>query len=186
MKKTGQHWLLGSFWKLFSWFFSKLACWLYRYILQINITKDLKWSIYCSQTKVWSGWFWEMFNSFEDLPGNLYSYRGGVRGGGGGGGGGGLRFFYSGIRPPGSPFVLFWDIQFWLADPIYPIYTNFEGGARAEKTQFFWSTISKKFQKTLFLARFFQNFACGAENLAETGWKSAYPKPPYLAPSRKS
>ena len=29
-----------------------------------------------------------------------------------------------------------------------PIYTNFEGGARAEKTQFFWSKFSEKCLKT--------------------------------------
>ena len=54
----------------------------------------------------------------------------------------------SAIRPPadpkGPPFVLFWDIHFWLTDlkifvkaPSAPIYTNFLGGARAEKAPFF-------------------------------------------------
>ena len=40
------------------------------------------------------------------------------------------------------PFELFWDINFWLADPITflkaplaPKYTNFEGESLAEKTR---------------------------------------------------
>ena len=52
------------------------------------------------------------------------------------------------IRPPadpkGPPFVLFWDIHFWLNDPkkfprssSAPNFSNFEGRARAEKTLFF-------------------------------------------------
>ena len=52
-----------------------------------------------------------------------------------------------GIRPPadpkGAPFVLFWVIHIWLTDLkiflkslLAPVYTNFEGGARAEKRDF--------------------------------------------------
>ena len=63
------------------------------------------------------------------------------------GGGAGIgRSFSLGIRPPaepkGPPFILFWDIHFWLIDlkiflkaPLAPIEANFEGGARAEKTR---------------------------------------------------
>ena len=36
-----------------------------------------------------------------------------------------------------------------------PIYTNFEGGVRDEKTQIFWSKFSKKMTKNAFLACFF-------------------------------
>ena len=53
-----------------------------------------------------------------------------------------------------APFVLFWDIQFWLTDleifpkaPLAPIYTNFEGGARAEKTQFYGQNFPQKVPK---------------------------------------
>ena len=58
----------------------------------------------------------------------------------------------------------------FLKAPLAPMYTNFEGGARAEKNAIFWSKLSKKCLKRLFLD-FFQNFACGAENLANTGTK---------------
>ena len=47
-------------------------------------------------------------------------------------------------------FVLFSDINFWLIDlkiflkaPLAPIYTNFEGGDRAEITRFFGRTFPK-------------------------------------------
>ena len=60
------------------------------------------------------------------------------------GGGGGAGAPSSGIRPDadpkGPPFVIFWDIPFRLTDPKIFLnfsYTDFEGGARAEKTQFF-------------------------------------------------
>ena len=54
---------------------------------------------------------------------------------------------FSGIRPPadpkGPPFVLLSDLQFWLTDPKVllkapsaPIFVNFVGEARAEKTHF--------------------------------------------------
>ena len=52
--------------------------------------------------------------------------------------------------------------------PLAPIYTNFEGGARAEKTRFFLSKFSNA-SKNAFLVLFFQNFASGAEILAKTG-----------------
>ena len=58
--------------------------------------------------------------------------------------GGGAGAPSSGIRPDadpkGPPFVIFWDIPFRLTDPKIFLnfsYTDFEGGARAEKTQFF-------------------------------------------------
>ena len=41
-----------------------------------------------------------------------------------------------------------------LKEPLAPIYTNFKGGARAKKTQFFWTKFSKKWLKTPFLACF--------------------------------
>ena len=57
-------------------------------------------------------------------------------------------------RPKGSPFVLFWDIIFGWRILIFSkgalganIY-EFWGGSR--KNAIFWSTFSKKFQKTLF------------------------------------
>ena len=82
----------------------------------------------------------------------------------------------SGIRPPadpkGSPFGtfevnLFWptDLKTSLKAPLAPIYTNFEGGARAEKTQFFGQNFPKCL-KTPFLDCF-----CKIENLVETGTK---------------
>ena len=51
------------------------------------------------------------------------------------------------VLTPCRPLVLFWDIHFGDV-----LYTSFEEGARAEKTQFFGP-----------------NFACGAGNLAKTG-----------------
>ena len=49
-----------------------------------------------------------------------------------------------------SPFVLFSDIHLWLADlKIFlkaswaPMYLNFEGGTRDEKTQFFGRNFPK-------------------------------------------
>ena len=53
-----------------------------------------------------------------------------------------------------------------------PIYTNFEGKARAGKTRFFGQNFPKK-PKNAFFA-FFQNFACGAENLAKIGTKHCF------------
>ena len=53
---------------------------------------------------------------------------------------------------------------FLVADPktFLKAPTSFEGGVRAEKTQFFWSKFFKQCLKTPFLACiFFQNFACG-------------------------
>ena len=47
------------------------------------------------------------------------------------------------------------DPKFFLNAPLARICTNIEGGARAEKTQFF--------------SRFIQNYASGAEILANTG-----------------
>ena len=74
----------------------------------------------------------------------------------------------SGIRPPadpkGPPFVKIWDIHFWQTDlkfflkvPLAPNYTNFEGGERAEKKQFFARNIPKSASKRFFLFDFFKN-----------------------------
>ena len=53
--------------------------------------------------------------------------------------------------------------------PLY--YTNFEGGARAEKRDF----LVKNFPKiglvmSLFFVAFFQKISCGAENLVQMGF----------------
>ena len=61
----------------------------------------------------------------------------------------------------GPFFVLFWGIHFWLTGPEMflkaPKYTNFEGGARAEKKQAFLVKIfRKKCLKTHFLAFVFK------------------------------
>ena len=66
------------------------------------------------------------------------------------------RLPFAGIRPTadpkGPPFVLFWDIHFWLTDknvskgaspPSAPTYTKFKGGAR-RKNAIFWLKLSKK------------------------------------------
>ena len=62
----------------------------------------------------------------------------------------------------GPPFSTFQEIHFWPSDPkIFlkapwaPIYTNFEGEERAEKTQFFGQNFPKCL-KTLFLDSFFK------------------------------
>ena len=77
-------------------------------------------------------------------------------------------------RPKGSPLCTILRYPFLVMDPkIFlqpPMYTYFEGGERAEKTQFFGQNFFKKCLKTPFLA-FFQNFACGAENLSKIGTK---------------
>ena len=48
------------------------------------------------------------------------------------------------------------DPKIFLKAPLAPVYTNFEGGALAEKTQFFWLKLSKKCLKTPLLACFFK------------------------------
>ena len=78
-----------------------------------------------------------------------------------GGGGGGADALFSGIRPPadpkGPPFDTFSEIHFWpndpkifLKTPSAAIYTNFEVGARAEKTQLFGQNFPKSALKRLF------------------------------------
>ena len=56
-------------------------------------------------------------------------------------------------RTKESPFVLFWDIHFWLTDPKnffgVKIFYIWEVSAR-RKNAIFWSTFSKKCLKTLF------------------------------------
>ena len=76
-----------------------------------------------------------------------------IRGGFRGGGLGGLRFLLrdsTPCRPKVPPLVLFKKICFWPTDPkiflkapLAPIFTNFEGGARAEKTQIFSQNFPK-------------------------------------------
>ena len=51
-------------------------------------------------------------------------------------------------------------------------YNNFERGVRAEKTRFFVK-IFEKVPKNAFSGQLFQNFACGAENLAKQGLNRA-------------
>ena len=60
-------------------------------------------------------------------------------------------------RPKGSHIWYFLKIHFWPTDPknslkapLGPIYTNFEGGARAEKTQFFYKNFQKVPKNALF------------------------------------
>ena len=81
-----------------------------------------------------------------------------------------------GIWPPvGSkvPFVQNGDIHCWLPDPITfrqaPIFINFEGKARAEKTLFLVQIFQKVLKNSFLAGFFFQNYARGAENLAKTG-----------------
>ena len=62
------------------------------------------------------------------------------------------------------------DPKIFLKAPLAPIYTNFEGGARAKKTQFFGQNFPKS-PKNAFFGLFFQNFACGAKIFAKTGTK---------------
>ena len=92
------------------------------------------------------------------------------------------------IRPPvdpkGPPFVLFWDIHFWLTypqiflkGPFAPIKTSFWGGARAKQNPIFCQNFSKSAQKRLFWL-FFQKIACGAakfcQNMGKTVlWESS-------------
>ena len=90
------------------------------------------------------------------------------------------QFDYLPIQREGSPFVLFWDINFWLTDPkiflkatSIPQHTSFEDGALAKKTPFLF----KKFQKCLFCAKAkkiffwheFKNFPAGQKNWAKRG-----------------
>ena len=60
------------------------------------------------------------------------------------------------------------DPKIFLKAPLAPIYINIEGGARSEKTQFFFK-IFPKVHKNDFFSLFIQNYACGAEILAKTG-----------------
>ena len=74
--------------------------------------------------------------------------------------------------PKDPALVLFRGIDFWLTDPkiflkvpLAPKYTNFEGGARAEKKRDF---LVRNFQKVPQNAFFWRRFGC-AENLTKTG-----------------
>ena len=67
-------------------------------------------------------------------------------GGGGGGGGEGGLTPPSGIRLCTTlryPFLMM-DPKNFIKEPSAPIYTSFEGGARAEKTRFFGQIFPKK------------------------------------------
>ena len=85
-------------------------------------------------------------------------------------------------RPKGSSLWYFLETQFWptslkilLKAPCAYIYTNFEeGGSARRKNATFRSKFSKKCLKMPFLAYFFQNFACGEENLAKIGTKQCF------------
>ena len=64
--------------------------------------------------------------------------------------------------------------KIFLKAPLAPIYTNIEGeggggrgGARVEKKTRFFDQLFSKNAKNAVLACFFQNFACGAGNLAK-------------------
>ena len=61
------------------------------------------------------------------------------------------------------PFLVT-DPKNFLMVPLAPINTDFEGGARAEKTQFFWSKFSKNCSKMPFLACLFK-FLPAAQNI---------------------
>ena len=69
-----------------------------------------------------------------------------------GGGGGGHPS--SGLRSPLCTVLrypyLAMDPKIFLEAPRAPVYTNFEGGARAEKTRFYGRNFPKSAQKRLF------------------------------------
>ena len=61
------------------------------------------------------------------------------------------------------------DPKIFLKAPAAPIYANFEGECAPKKRNF----LVKLFQKlpiNAFFGLFFQNFACGAENLVKMGF----------------
>ena len=71
------------------------------------------------------------------------------------------------------------DIDFWLTDPkkylkapSAPIYTNFKGGARAQKREFLFNIFQKVPKNVFFFvfACFFQKFDCDAGNLVNMGY----------------
>ena len=78
---------------------------------------------------------------------------------GGGGGGVGRRTPFLRDSTPCRYYLryqfLVTDPKFFLKTPLAPIYTNFEGGAHAEKTHFLFK-FSKKCLKTPFLGYFFK------------------------------
>ena len=93
----------------------------------------------------------------------IISIRGGFRGGGGDWGNAPSPLYKDSTpcRSKGFPFCtilrypfLVTDHQIFLKAPLAPIYTNFEGGARAEKLDF-WTKFSKKCLKTPLSACFF-------------------------------
>ena len=64
-----------------------------------------------------------------------------------------------------------------------PIYTNFEGGARAKKTQL--GQIFPQSAKNACFGLLFQNFACGAETLPKTGTKLCVGRAQFSRPKKK-
>ena len=103
-----------------------------------------------------------------------------TRGGFRGGGGGGRLFFPPGIRPPahpkGPPFVLFWDLHFWLTDPtiflkatLAPNYTKLRSAAPKKKT-IFWSKFFKKCFETPFLVCFFSKNFLRRKKFVQSGF----------------
>ena len=76
---------------------------------------------------------------------------------GGGGGADTLLQGFDPLQPKGSPPCtvlrypyLAMDPKIFLEAPRAPVYTNFEGGARAEKTRFYGRNFPKSAQKRLF------------------------------------
>ena len=61
----------------------------------------------------------------------------------------------------------------FLKEPLAPIYSNFEGEARAKKRQFFGQNFPKYAQKLLFWLFFFE-LACGATSVAKIGSFSCF------------
>ena len=88
-------------------------------------------------------------------------------------GGGGLKDSTT-CRSKGSPFVLFWDIHFWLTDPkiflkapLAPIYTNFKGERAPKKCNFLVKVFQKVSNKTFFVLFFFFNKLPAAQKIGQ-------------------
>ena len=61
------------------------------------------------------------------------------------------------------------DLKIFLKAPLAPTYTSLEGGARAEKTQFFGEIFPKKWPKNAFLACFFEILPAAQKFRAKQG-----------------
>ena len=73
-------------------------------------------------------------------------------------------------RPKWPPFVIFWDLHFWMTDlqsflkePSAPIYTNFEGECAPKKTELF----GRIFPKSASFGLCFEKITWGAEKLGQ-------------------